>query len=115
MLPNLGMRWYIHKKLFIVCRYKVVIHVLFFYRKHKVRNKTADSVTLLREENQNEWSDDARQDSGADWPDFPRPGDAGYVKVRKLAPRKRKKAGDEEVSGSEGKRKKVGIQAEKEG
>lgn len=116
MLPNLGMRWYIHtKKLFIVCRYKVVIHVLFFYRKRKVRNKTADSVILLREENQNEWSDDAGQDSGADWPDFPRPGDAGYVKVRKLAPRKRKKAGDEEASGREGKRKKVGTQAEKEG
>ena len=104
-----------HKKLFIVCRYKVVIHVLFFYRKRKVRNKTADSVILLREENQNEWSDDAGQDSGADWPDFPRPGDAGYVKVRKLAPRKRKKAGDEEASGREGKRKKVGTQAEKEG
>ena len=29
----------------------------FFYRKRKVRNKTADSVILLREENQNECND----------------------------------------------------------
>ena len=54
----------------------------FFDRKRrKVRNMTAGSVILLPEENQNEWSDDAGQDSGADWPDFPRPGDVGYVKV----------------------------------
>ena len=72
-------------------------------------------MILLREENQNKWSDDAGQDSGADWPDFPRPRDAGYVKVRKLAPGTRKKAGGEEARGREGKRKKVGTQAEKEG
>ena len=83
----------------------------FFDRKRrKVRNMTAGSVILLPEEIKNEWKDDAGHDSGAHCP-----GDAEYVKLRKLAPRKRKKAGDEEASGREGKMKKVGTQADKEG
>ena len=45
--------------------------VLFFDRKRKVRNMTADTVILLREENQIEWSDNAEDDSDADWPYFP--------------------------------------------
>ena len=60
----------------------------FFDRKRrKVRNMTAGSVILLHEESKNEWKDDAGHDSGAHCP-----GDAEYVKLRKLAPRKRKKA-----------------------
>ena len=58
---------------------------------------TAGSVILLPEEIKNEWKDDVGHDSGADCP-----GDAEYVKLRKLAPRKRKKAGNEEASGREG-------------
>ena len=83
----------------------------FFDRKRrKVRNMTAGSVILLPEEIKNEWKDvillpeemknkwkdDAGCDSGAHCP-----GDAEYVKLRKLAPRKRKKAGNEEVIGCE--------------
>ena len=84
----------------------------FFDRKRrKVRNMTAESVILLPEEIKNEWKDvillpeeiknewkdDAGHDSGAHCP-----GDAEYPKLRKLAPRKRKKAGNEEASGCEG-------------
>ena len=70
----------------------------FFDRKRrKVRNMTAGSVSLLPEEIKNEWKDDAGHDSGADCPN-----DVEYVKLRKLAPRKRKKARNKEASGREG-------------
>ena len=70
----------------------------FFDRKRrKVRNMTAGSVILLPKEIKNEWEDDAGHDYGAHCP-----GDAEYVKLRKLAPRKRKKAGNEEAIGREG-------------
>ena len=70
----------------------------FFDRKHrKVRNMTVGSVILLPEEGKNEWKDDAGHDSGAHCP-----GDVEYTKLRKLAPMKRKKAGNEEASGREG-------------
>ena len=70
----------------------------FFDRKRrKVRNMTAGLVILLPEEIKNEWKDDTGHDSGAHYP-----GDAEYVKLRKLAPRKRKKVGNEEASGREG-------------
>ena len=74
----------------------------FFDMKHrKDRNMTAGSVILLPEEirnewknvillpeeGKNEWKDDAGHDSGAHCP-----GVTEYVKLRKLAPRKRKKA-----------------------
>ena len=69
----------------------------FFDRKRrKVRNMTAGSVILLPEEGKNKWKDDDGHYSGADCP-----GDAEYVKLRKLTPRKRKKAGNEEASGRE--------------
>ena len=70
----------------------------FFDRKRrKVRNMTAGLVILLSKEGKNEWKDDTGHDSSADCP-----GNAEYVKLRKLAPRKRKKAGNEEASGREG-------------
>ena len=70
----------------------------FFDRKRrKVRNMTAGSVILLHEEGKNEWKDDAGHDSGAHCS-----GDAEYVKLRKLVPRKRKNAGNEEAIGREG-------------
>ena len=62
----------------------------------EIKNEWKD-VILLPEEIKNEWKDDAGHDSGAHCP-----GDAEYVKLRKLAPRKRKKAGNEEVIGREG-------------
>ena len=70
----------------------------FFDRKRrKVRNMTTGSVILLPEEIKNEWKDDVGHDSGSHCP-----GDAEYVKLRKLAPRKRKKEENEKASGHEG-------------
>ena len=62
----------------------------------EIKNEWKD-VILLPEEIKNEWKDDVGHDSGADYP-----GDAKYVKLRKLAPRKRKKAGNKEAIGREG-------------